>query len=58
MSVPWDVWKVCYMTYEDIERFGDRPRERIARGLSLAKALELVDQKGFGYSAHQELKRG
>jgi len=50
----WNVWKVHYMTYAQIAEFGDRPRELIARGLSLEAALAMVELLGFGHSAHPD----
>lgn len=49
----WDVWKVFYMTYAEIDEHGDRKREIVARDLSLEDALALVKKLGFGHSAHE-----
>ncbi len=48
----FDVCHVEYMSYEEMEQFGDKPREKIATGLSLAEAWKLVERLGFGYSIH------
>jgi len=53
-AMKWDVWKVYYMTYAESAEFGDRPRDLIARGLSLESALAMVERLGFGHSAHPE----
>lgn len=44
----WDVWKVYYMTYAQIEQYGDKQRERVARGLSFEEAKKTVDRLGSG----------
>jgi hypothetical protein len=48
----WDVWKVYYMTYAEIAKYGDKPRELIAQRITFEKARELVDRLGFDYSMH------
>lgn len=52
----WDVWKIHYMTYAEIQEFGDKKRERVAHGLTFEKAKLLVEKLGFGYSMHPESK--
>lgn len=44
----WDVWKVYYMTYDEIDEFGDKERELVASGLSFAQAQRKVDELGRG----------
>jgi hypothetical protein len=52
MNERWDVWRVHYATYAEIAAYGEKPRGRVAGGLSLEQALDLVMRLGFGHSAY------
>jgi hypothetical protein len=63
----WDVWKVYYVTYEQMESLGDLKRQRVAARLSFdaAKAMmERLDAESdaaspvpwFGHSMHPTSK--
>jgi len=47
----YDVYKVFYMTYEEIKACRDKPRVLVAKRLTLEKALELVQQLGPDHGA-------
>lgn len=52
IEMNWDVYKVYYMTYEEIESQGDTLRKRVASNLSFEQAKKMVDFLGFGHSMH------
>lgn len=49
----WDVWKVHYMTYAELDSLGKTPDdfkpERVVKGLSFEAAKKRVEELGFGY---------
>jgi hypothetical protein len=54
MKEKYVVYKTHYLAYEEIRQLGELPRELVADNLSLNAALKLVEEKGFGYSAHPQ----
>ena len=56
----WNVWKVPYMTYAELEERAKvigleqahQERTLIARGLAFEVASGMVDSLGFGHSMH------
>lgn len=50
----WAVYKNYYMTTEEIQQYGDKPRELVTRGLTFEAARLLVESKGYDHSMHQE----
>lgn len=49
MSGLWDVWRVSYRTYAEIDAMGDEPPRLIRANLPLGAASKLVEQLGFGH---------
>ena len=48
----YDVFRVFYQTYDEIETYGEQRRKRVAKALPFDAAMKLRDELGFGHSVH------
>ena len=52
MKETYDVYKVQYMTYAEIDELGDRKRELVVQDLTFEAAKKKIEELGFGHSIH------
>jgi hypothetical protein len=50
----WEVWRVTYATYDEVEVLGDIKPVRVLGGLTLEDAKRRADELGFGHCVKPE----